>query len=813
MKKNWAVFVICLSLIMVGVFSSAANAAIVPGGELSQKADDMGTDIYHLLVTPYPGYIYSGSVYLNKSPGSWHVLAFVNNGGLQISPDNNNFLVRTVGGNMQLTGYYTPTSYGTVFNITDLTSCYLGASYNYVTHNNVYRIAETKAQYNLFYIDDVWFDIENGAIRVNWSLPEADPSTIEYLVVNETNTGINSGWMRGSDCNNQWRDASATGSGITYKYHVEYRMPHPGNWSPNGYTGVAKTVAYTVTADTQPPSISSVTINSGAQYTNSRNVTLNITATDNVGVTHLRYSADNVNWSAWEAFNPNKLYTLPATDGNYTIYVQVKDAMSNLSNVVSASICLDTVKPTGSFKFSGNGQYFNNQITTLILNAQDSLSGVAEVQISNEPTFTGRPWDTFLGNKQWEVLPGEGEKTVYLRYRDQAGNISDTYPQTAILDMTPPTGTLKIKSKDGMPKTYSRAVDAFITGSDNLSGIDGVRLSNNNASWSSFPLTSPIEWELSPGGGTKTVYMQLTDRAGNVTFITDDIAYTEDISPPVANVSINNGAISTTEPEVTLQISCYDNATQFPNLRMQLSNDNINWSDWEPVSLEKNWDITNPAYGGTSEPGTKSVFLRVVDTDSNIGYAQASIGYNSSAPTLDEEGVEVVDAEIIEIDGKKTFVTRKNAVAIKLPFGNISTIRVALANYAWGEWIKYSETTEVLTGLGDGLTGVRVQAKDQYGVTSDIYTVRILVDHNAPVIHGLKTANGATAASGSVSLLIDVSDDLCSDLEYSYDNASWTKLSGDSISAPVHSGVNNIVIRVRDWAKNVSSRTVTVWGL
>lgn len=67
------------------------------------------------------------------------------------------------------------------------------------------------------------------------------------------------------------------------------------------------------------------------------------------------------------------------------------------------------------------------------------------------------------------------------------------------------------------------------------------------------------------------------------------------------NLSINNGAVSTTNSQVTLNISAYDNVTPLDQLQMTISNDNINWSQWEPLAESKAWNITE-GYGGTVTP-------------------------------------------------------------------------------------------------------------------------------------------------------------------------------------------------------------------
>jgi hypothetical protein len=68
---------------------------------------------------------------------------------------------------------------------------------------------------------------------------------------------------------------------------------------------------------------------------------------------------------------------------------------------------------------------------TLSVWASDNLSSVTHMMISNSPDFAGASWEPYAATKAW-VLSGTayGDKTVYARFRDAAGNVSGTYSAT-----------------------------------------------------------------------------------------------------------------------------------------------------------------------------------------------------------------------------------------------------------------------------------------------------------------------------------------------------------------------------------------------
>ncbi|MFZ6028687.1 MAG: VWA domain-containing protein [Chloroflexota bacterium] len=60
----------------------------------------------------------------------------------------------------------------------------------------------------------------------------------------------------------------------------------------------------------------------------------------------------------------------------------------------------------------------------------DSASGVTEMLISNDPAFAGASWEAYATGKPWTLAQASGLATVYVKYRDAAGNESDTYVAT-----------------------------------------------------------------------------------------------------------------------------------------------------------------------------------------------------------------------------------------------------------------------------------------------------------------------------------------------------------------------------------------------
>jgi uncharacterized protein YceK len=195
-------------------------------------------------------------------------------------------------------------------------------------------------------------------------------------------------------------------------YFVEYIYDNAGNL-----------VERRMTLDDTGPT-GTVTINSGAAYTNSANVSLALTCSDNVsGCSQMRFSNDGTWYSTPEPYAASKAWTLTLGQGTMTVYAKFKDGAGNWSTAYTDTIVLDTTPPTGTIAINGGATYANSTNVTLNLTCNDTLSGCSQVQFSNDG-FNYAPPQQYAASKSWTLLTGDGAKTVYAMFQDGAGNWS-----------------------------------------------------------------------------------------------------------------------------------------------------------------------------------------------------------------------------------------------------------------------------------------------------------------------------------------------------------------------------------------------------
>ncbi len=195
---------------------------------------------------------------------------------------------------------------------------------------------------------------------------------------------------------------------------------------------LALAVPVTVEApDTVAPA-GTVVINGGAATTVSVSVTLTLSATDDrSGVAFMRFSTDNATWGDWQAYAATAAFTLPAGAGDKTVYAQFKDAVGNISASASDAITRPEVV-TGTLLINGGAATTTSRSVTLTLSAT-SLAGDIDTMSFSADGTTWSTATTYATSAPFVLTPGDGAKTVWVRFADKLANVSPAIPASITL--------------------------------------------------------------------------------------------------------------------------------------------------------------------------------------------------------------------------------------------------------------------------------------------------------------------------------------------------------------------------------------------
>jgi|GEM_PF-3191048 hypothetical protein len=283
----------------------------------------------------------------------------------------------------------------------------------------------------------------------------------------------------------------------------------------------------TITLDSVVPVLSSVLIRGSGDgsdtYIKTLETTLESSASDTgTGIQQMRISFDGSAWGSWINYSSNyKDLILGGTGETRAVWLQLRDYAGNESNVLSDTIIYDNVDPSaGSVSLNGGAAWTNNPLVTVANSASDSLSGLYQVQYSNDGT-TWSAWEGYASVKSsFELASPTVEaaaKPVHVRVRDRAGNVSAPSSATIGLDLTAPVLT-SISLNAGATTTPSLHANLSLTATDSGgSGLAQVREFHESvySNWETYAASKLTTLAFSVSAGTKTYWAQVKDSAGN----------------------------------------------------------------------------------------------------------------------------------------------------------------------------------------------------------------------------------------------------------------------------------------------------------
>jgi hypothetical protein len=183
----------------------------------------------------------------------------------------------------------------------------------------------------------------------------------------------------------------------------------------------------------------------------------------------------------------------------------------------------DTVAPSGSVTINGNAQFANSADVVLSLPASDPTpgTGVVSMQISQVANSWPDAWQQYRSSVRYALSGPDGDKQVFVRFRDAAGNVSLASSAHIVLDrLAPqPMAPSEAFSLNSIVGKLVSVMLAYAT-TDATSGTVAYELSqsrNGGASYTTVPV-SPAVSSTVRALSLGTLYRfrsRATDAAGN----------------------------------------------------------------------------------------------------------------------------------------------------------------------------------------------------------------------------------------------------------------------------------------------------------
>ncbi len=226
-------------------------------------------------------------------------------------------------------------------------------------------------------------------------------------------------------------------------------------------------------------------------------------------IKRIEYRANGGQWlalppsdAAYDSSTEAANAALALYDGKHSLEFRAINSVGGISPVKNASVSVAGVGPAPAYAASVPALSNTSAITIMLAAPADSM-----VQISEDPFFANAQWIAAVPVVTWQFDQNDGERTIYIRFRDAAGIASPAFLRTLLLDRTAPTGRATLHETP-TPEIEIQAHDVG-------SGVAAMQMISDGTAGNWQPYTSVLS--LTPAiTAVSAIQIRLRDTAGNM---------------------------------------------------------------------------------------------------------------------------------------------------------------------------------------------------------------------------------------------------------------------------------------------------------
>ena len=277
----------------------------------------------------------------------------------------------------------------------------------------------------------------------------------------------------------------------------------------------------------------------------------------------------------------------------------------------------DAIQPHGAISINNNETFTTSKTVTLNLYAADNIviTGYYVSENPSAPQASDTNWTSinsitnYSANVPYVLSSGDGNKTVYVWYKDAAGNVSaaandsinlDTIAPT-VISTTPATGATGVDVSSAVSATFSEVMDSLTVNTATFMVKNGSGNVAGTVSYSGTTATfTPLNNLTYSTTYTATITTNIKDTAGNPIASVYTWSFTTKELPVITSFQINNGAAETTNRTVTLNNTTTGSPTHY------MASEFLSFTDatWQPYTAA-------PSFTLSLGYGEKTVYFKV----------------------------------------------------------------------------------------------------------------------------------------------------------------------------------------------------------
>ncbi len=272
---------------------------------------------------------------------------------------------------------------------------------------------------------------------------------------------------------------------------------------------------------------------------------------------------------------------------------------------------MDQTVPIGGIAINAGAQYATSTSVALDLSSKsdpgDASSGVADVMVSENSDFSGASWQSHQDSLPFTLSGGDAEKTVYIKYRDNAGNESSLGSDNIILDTLAPAAFNPIAPADNTWQNDATPSLSWDATTDGGSGMSHYELWVDDALDEANATSPQIAGTITEG--RYSWYVKAVDNAGNWRLSTGESSIGDPETSPAWNVGHDQ-----TVPGTPLTFTASSSQSKNIDINWDYSNDNgspmaeykLERMTWNDHLASEIWDGTTTSYYSYTYTGTNA---------------------------------------------------------------------------------------------------------------------------------------------------------------------------------------------------------------
>jgi peptidoglycan/xylan/chitin deacetylase (PgdA/CDA1 family) len=369
--------------------------------------------------------------------------------------------------------------------------------------------------------------------------------------------------------------------------------------------------------DTVPPTVTLQSPSDGAVVAGT--VTLQATASDNIGVDHVDFRVDGQTVGS-DATAPYRFdwNSQSVADGTHTVVARAVDSAASTADSAAASITvanvasLDTTPPTSTISCNGgacSNSYYGAAVAVGLAATDDTGgSGVREIRYTTDGTD---PTST-TGTVYSGAFTVNATTTVKYRAFDNAGNAESVNSQLIQVDTVPPATAITCNGTACSSSYYNAGVSVALSATDSGSGVAQIRYTTDGTNPTATTGTLYVGTFISVGT-TTTVKYRAFDNVGNAEPVQTQLIRIDTTAPSATLTSPGNGA--TLSGTIALIASASDNVA-VDHVDFLVDGQVVGTDATSPFSI--NWNSAGVA------DGSHTIAARAVDSAGNATTSTAA---------------------------------------------------------------------------------------------------------------------------------------------------------------------------------------------